>query len=76
MKIVLWILLFFPGTFVICTSVVDPNTLNLDPDPELWPNLDPDPELWPNLDPDPIIQGFVTNFERKQLKIILEKTFA
>ena len=27
-------------------SVVDPNTLNLDPDPEFWPNLDPDPGLW------------------------------
>ena len=26
-------------------SVVDPNTLNLDPDP--------DPGYWPNLDPDP-----------------------
>ena len=26
------------------TSVVDPNTLNLDPDPGFWPNLDPDPE--------------------------------
>ena len=25
------------------TSVVDPNTLNLDPDPGFWPNLDPDP---------------------------------
>ena len=25
------------------TSVVDPNTLNLDPDPRFWPNLDPDP---------------------------------
>ena len=25
--------------------VVDPNTLNLDPDPEFWPNLDPDPGL-------------------------------
>ena len=24
-------------------SVVDPNTLNLDPDPGFWPNLDPDP---------------------------------
>ena len=22
---------------------MDPNTLNLDPDPEYWPNLDPDP---------------------------------
>ena len=29
------------------SSVVDPNTLNLDPDPGFWPNLDPDP------DPDP-----------------------
>ena len=27
------------------TSVVDPNTLNLDPDPECWPNLNPDPGL-------------------------------
>ena len=34
-------------------SVVDPNTLNLDPDPGFWPNLDPDPGFWPNLDPDP-----------------------
>ena len=25
-------------------SVVDPNTLNLDPDPGFWPNLDPDPD--------------------------------
>ena len=32
---------------------MDPNTLNLDPDPEFWPNLDPDPEMWLNLDPDP-----------------------
>ena len=30
---------------------VDPNTLNLGPDPKVWPNLDPD-------------QGFI-NFERK-----------
>ena len=27
------------------TSVVDPNTLNLDLDPEFWPNLNPDPGL-------------------------------
>ena len=27
------------------TSVVDPNTLNLDPDPGFWLNLDPDPGL-------------------------------
>ena len=26
------------------SSVVDPNTLNLDPDPGFWPNLDPDPD--------------------------------
>ena len=31
------------------TSVVDPNTLNLDPDPGFWPNFDPD--LDPNPDP-------------------------
>ena len=34
--------------FSICcisNSVVDPNTLNLDPDPEFWSNLDPDPVL-------------------------------
>ena len=30
------------------SSVVDPNTLNLDPDPDpvFWPNLDPDPGLY------------------------------
>ena len=27
-------------------SVVDPNTLNLDPDPGCWPNLDPDQGLY------------------------------
>ena len=32
-------------TFKIPTgSVVDPNTLNLDQDPEFWPNLDQDPD--------------------------------
>ena len=25
-------------------SVVDLTTLNLDPDPEFWPNYDPDPD--------------------------------
>ena len=30
-------------------SVVDPNTLNLDPAPEFWPNLEP----CPGPDPDP-----------------------
>ena len=45
----------FPICFnsgIVSSSVVDPNTLNLDPDPECWPNLDPDPRFWPNLDPD------------------------
>ena len=36
-------------------SVVDPNTLNLDPDPRFWLNLDP-------------IQGSTINFERKNSK--------
>ena len=30
----------------IITSAVDPNTLNLDPDPGFRPNLDPDPGLY------------------------------
>ena len=30
---------------------MDPNALNLDPDPGFWPNLDPDPD--PGTDPDP-----------------------
>ena len=30
-------------------SVVDPNTLILDPDPGVWLNLDPDPGLDPGL---------------------------
>ena len=41
----------FSGTFFLIKkvmvpvrfSVVDPNTLNLDPYPGFWPNLDPDP---------------------------------
>ena len=37
--------------FYVFSIVVDPNTLNLDldPDPGFWPNLDPDP----GPDPDP-----------------------
>ena len=31
---------------IVASSVVDPNTLNLDPDPGFWPNLDPDPGLY------------------------------
>ena len=34
-------------------SVVDPNTLNLDPDPGFWPNLDPAPDPGPDPHPDP-----------------------
>ena len=30
---------------IVTNSVVVPNTLNLDPDPECCPNLDPDPDL-------------------------------
>ena len=41
-------------------SVVDPNTLNLDPDPGFWPNLDPDP-------------GLFNQFWKKKLQISLEK---
>ena len=32
-----------------CCSVVDPNTLNLDPDTGIWPNLDPDRGLYNQL---------------------------
>ena len=41
-----------PASRLVKASVVDPNTLNLDPDPELWPNLDPDSD--PGL---PILKG-------------------
>ena len=47
-------------------SVVDPNTLNLDPDPGFWPNLDPDPD--PGPDP-----AYYYQFLKKKFKIILEK---
>ena len=42
---------------------MEPNTLNLDPDPGFWPNLDPDPGFWPNFDPDPRI--FFINFKKQ-----------
>ena len=45
-------------------SVVDPNTLILDPDPGFWLNLDPDPGLDP---------GLYHQFWKKN-KIILDKT--
>ena len=43
-------------------SVVNPNTLNLDPDPGFLPNLDPDP-------------GLYNQFWKKTFKIILERIF-
>ena len=33
-----------PSIYTLKTSVVDPNTWNLDPDPGFWYNLDPDPD--------------------------------
>ena len=46
---------------------IDPNTLNLDPDPGFWPNFNP----YPGPDPDP---SYDVNFKRKNvLKIILLK---
>ena len=41
---------------------MDPNTLNLDPDPRLWPNLDPYPD-----------PGLYNQFWGKKFKIILDK---
>ena len=44
---------------------MDPNTLNLDPDPEFSPILDPDP-----------VRNYVISFEKKKkIKIIFEKNF-
>ena len=42
-------------------SVVDSNTLNLDPDPGSWPHLDPD------LGPDPDT-GLYIQFRKKKSK--------
>ena len=47
--------------------VVDPNTLNLDPDPGFWTNLDPDPGQMRIL-----IHDYNVHFERKKIKIILK----
>ena len=43
--------LFDGGVYfsLILPCVVDPNTLNLDPDPEFWANLDPVPGPDPGL---------------------------
>ena len=50
----------------IWISVVDLNTLILDPDPGFWPILDPDP----NPGPDP---GVIQSILREKIKNILEK---
>ena len=36
--------IFFPRFLSFSISVVNPNTLNLDPDLEFWPSLDPSPD--------------------------------
>ena len=41
----IFIHIFFFWPLLKGVSVVDPNTLKLDPDPEFWPNLDPYPGL-------------------------------
>ena len=38
------IIRFYHQKKAIESSVVDPNTLNLDPDPGFWYNLDPYPD--------------------------------
>ena len=42
----------------VFSSVVDPTTLNLDPDPEFWPNLYPATVRIR-------MQGYLINLERK-----------
>ena len=49
---------------------MDPNTLNLDPDPGYWLNLDPDPG--PDLHPDP---GLKNQYCTKKKKIIEKNKF-
>ena len=51
---------WFLYQYLVVFSVVDQNTLNLDPDPGFWPNLGPDP-------------GLYKNNLKKKLKIILKK---
>ena len=57
----------FAGKEANCTiprrCVVDPNALNLDPDPGFWPNLDQDP-----IQARIRIQCYAINFERNFLK--------
>ena len=42
---------FYINSFRLSGSVVDPNTLNLDPDTGFWLNLDSDPDPGPVPDP-------------------------
>ena len=50
---------FYINSFRLSGSVVDPNTLNLDPDTGFWLNLDSDPDPGPVPVPDP---GFYYQF--------------
>ena len=47
---VLGLKLVQPGGSRVLLSVVDPNTLNLDPDLGFWPILDPDPNYTINIE--------------------------
>ena len=53
-------------------SVVDPNTLNLDPDPGFWPNLDPDPELCYQFEKKIILDKKQVFFKNKSTGIFLK----
>ena len=52
---------------MVVNSVVDPDTLNLDPDPGFWPNMDPDP----GQDTNP---GLCCHFEEKKENNFLYKS--
>ena len=55
-----WVLVHQTTGTGTVSNVVDPNTLNFNPDPGFWPNLHPDP-------------GLYNQFWKKKFKIILEK---
>ena len=55
-------LLNIEATVSLQASVVDPNSLNLDPDPGFWPNLDPDPGLDPGFYIQSILKKKIQNF--------------
>ena len=58
-------------SFPIEISIKDPNTLNLDPDPEFWPNLYPDPSP----DPDPGLWYKFWNYIGKLCILLPTKVF-